>query len=99
MSQPQIDPQQMDPREILEQSVLIASHEEIMAAVERMADEINAYYGDREIILLAVMTGAILPATWIASRLKMPLRMDFVHATRYSGQTEGGQLDFRVPPR
>jgi hypoxanthine phosphoribosyltransferase len=93
------DPQHMDPREILTQSILIASREEMMQAVDRMADEINAYYGDREIILLAVMTGAILPATWIASRLKMPLRMDFVHATRYSGQTEGGQLDFRVPPR
>lgn len=99
MSDPQFDPQQMDPRQILEHSVLLASNEEIMASVDRMADEINSYYGDREIIMLAVMTGAILPATWIASRLKMPLRMDFVHATRYSGQTEGGQLDFRVPPR
>jgi len=89
----------MNPRAILEKSVLIATREEIFASVDRMAAEINAYYGDREIILLAVMTGAILPATWIASRLTMPLRMDFVHATRYSGQTEGGQLEFRVAPR
>jgi hypoxanthine phosphoribosyltransferase len=29
----------------------------------------------------------------------MPLQMDFIHATRYAGQTEGGELDFRVPPR
>lgn len=93
------DPEILDPRKILEQSVLIASQEEIMAAVDRMAADINAYYGDREIIMLVVMTGAILPATWIASRLTMPLRMDFVHATRYAGHTEGGQLDFRVPPR
>jgi hypoxanthine phosphoribosyltransferase len=93
------DLENMDPRKILEQSILIASKEEIMASVDRMAEEINDYYGDREIVLLAVMTGAILPATWIASRLRMPLRMDFVHATRYSGQTEGGQLEFRVPPR
>ena len=93
------DTEFMDPRKILEQSVLVASHEEIMASVDQMAAEINDYYGDREIIMLVVMTGAILPATWIASRLNMPLRMDFVHATRYAGHTEGGQLDFRVPPR
>jgi hypoxanthine phosphoribosyltransferase len=93
------DPQSIDPRKILEESTLIATREEVMASVDRMAADINEYYGDREIIMLAVMTGAILPATWIASRLTMPLRMDFVHATRYSGQTEGGQLEFRVPPR
>ena len=29
----------------------------------------------------------------------MPVQMDFVHATRYAGQTEGGEIEFRVPPR
>jgi hypoxanthine phosphoribosyltransferase len=64
-----------------------------------MAEAINETYGDREIIMLVVMTGAIMPAAWLASRLNMPLQMDFVHATRYSGQTEGGEIEFRVPPR
>ena len=88
-----------DPRDILEQSSLVASREEVETTVSRLAEEINAFYGDRSIILLAVMTGAIIPAAWIAARLTMPLRMDFIHATRYAGQTQGGQLDFRVPPR
>jgi hypoxanthine phosphoribosyltransferase len=88
-----------DPRAILEASSLIASHEEVDAAVKRLAAAVNRHYGDRSIILLVVMTGAILPATWLASRLKMPLRMDFIHATRYAGHTRGGELDFRVPPR
>lgn len=90
---------QQDPRTILEASSLVAGREEVQAAVKRMAHEINAYYGDRSIILLAVMTGAIIPAAWVAARLGMPLRMDFIHATRYQGQTHGGELDFRVPPR
>jgi hypoxanthine phosphoribosyltransferase len=88
-----------DPRSILEHSTLVASREEVEQAITRLAHDINAHYGDRDIIMLAVMTGAILPATWIATRLSMPLRMDFVHATRYSGQTRGGELEFRVPPR
>jgi len=88
-----------DPREILAQSSLVASREQVKAAVDRLAAEINDYYGDRSIVLLVVMTGAIVPGAWLAARLKMPLRMDFIHATRYAGQTQGGELDFRVPPR
>ena len=90
---------QPDPIKILEDSVLIADRQAVKAAVERMADAINAFYKKRPIILVAVMTGAIMPAAWLASRLKMPLQMDFIHASRYAGQTEGGELDFRVPPR
>ena len=90
---------QPDPMKVLADSVLIADRQEVQAAVERMAYAVNAYYEDRPIILVAVMTGAIMPAAWLASRLKMPLQMDFIHATRYAGQTEGGELDFRVPPR
>jgi hypoxanthine phosphoribosyltransferase len=90
---------QRNPMKVLEESVLIADRQEVEAAIERMAAAVNAYYEDRPIILVAVMTGAIMPAAWLASRLKMPLQMDFIHATRYTGQTEGGELDFRVPPR
>lgn len=95
MSEPAVP----EPRSILENSTLVASREQIGQAVERLARDISAHYGDQEIIMLAVMTGAILPATWIATRLALPLRMDFVHATRYAGRTEGGELAFRVPPR
>jgi hypoxanthine phosphoribosyltransferase len=89
----------LDPRVVLEQSSVVASRETVAAAVERLAREVNAFYGDQEIILVAVMTGAIIPAAWLAPRLQMPIRMDFIHATRYAGQTQGGELDFRVPPR
>ena len=88
-----------DPFELLKQSTLLADRKQVEAAVERMADAINACYGKREILLLVVMTGAVMPAAWLAAKLKMPLQMDFVHATRYSGQTAGGEIDFRVPPR
>ncbi len=90
---------QPNPMKLLEDSVLIADRQEVAAAVKRMAAAVNAYYEDRPIILVAVMTGAIMPAAWLATRLNMPLQLDFIHATRYAGQTEGGELDFRVPPR
>lgn len=90
---------QPDPVEVLKSSTLIASKEEVETAIEALAAAINAHYGDRSIVLLIVMTGALMPAAWLASRLTMPLRMDFIHASRYAGQTEGGDIEFRVPPR
>ena len=90
---------QTDPREIFKGSTVLADKQEVEAAVDLMASAINAHYGDREIILLIVMTGAVMPAAWLAAKLKMPLQMDFVHATRYAGQTAGGEIEFRVPPR
>jgi hypoxanthine phosphoribosyltransferase len=89
----------IDPDELLKNSTLLATREEVAAAVDRMAAEVNAHYGQRPLIMLIVMTGAVMPAAWLASRLTMPLQMDFIHATRYSGATEGGEIDFRVPPR
>ncbi len=88
-----------EPRALLENSRVLFSREEVDAAVEKMADEINAYYGDESIILISVLTGAIIPAAWLATRLKMPLQMDFVHATRYRGGLYGAELEYRVPPR
>lgn len=88
-----------EPRSLLERSTLVASREEVEAALDRMAQEINTHYGDEPIVLIGVMTGAILPMAWLATRLNMPLTMDFVHATRYKGGLYGHELEYRVPPR
>jgi hypoxanthine phosphoribosyltransferase len=89
----------MDPAALLKCSSVVASREDVQAALARMATAINAHYGDRTIVLLVVLTGAMMPAVWLASRLRMPLLLDFIHATRYDGGTEGGELHFRVAPR
>jgi hypoxanthine phosphoribosyltransferase len=89
----------VDPAALLERSSVVASRQEVQAALTRLAAAINAHYGDRTIVILVVMTGAMMPAVWLASRLAMPLLLDFIHATRYDGGTEGGAIHFRVAPR
>jgi len=88
-----------DPRSLLESSRVLFNRDEVSAAVQKMADEINQFYGDESVILISVLTGAIIPATWLVTRLKMPVQMDFVHATRYRGGLYGAELEYRVPPR
>jgi hypoxanthine phosphoribosyltransferase len=88
-----------DPKALLENSRVLFDREQVSAAVQKMADEINAYYGNEPVIVISVMTGAIIPAAWLVTRLKMPVQMDFVHATRYRGGLYGAELEYRVPPR
>ena len=87
------------PHKILENSRVLFDRERVAAAVQKMADEINAHYGNEPVIVISVMTGAIIPAAWLVTRLKMPVQMDFVHATRYRGGLYGAELEYRVPPR
>ena len=88
-----------EPRALLENSRVLFNREEVAAAIQKMADEINEYYGDQPLILISVLTGAIIPAAWLITKLKMPIQMDFVHATRYRGGLYGAELEYRVPPR
>ncbi len=88
-----------DPRALLEKSRVLFKREEVQAAVQKMADEINLFYADTPLIVISVLTGAIIPAAWLVTKLKMPLQMDFVHATRYRGGLYGAELEYRVPPR
>lgn len=88
-----------DPLSLLENSEVVFDSEAVEAALDAMAADINAHYGEQPIVLMGVMTGAILPMAWLATRLAMPMTMDFVHATRYRGGLHGHELEYRVPPR
>ncbi len=90
---------QSDPQTILKNSRVLFDRDAVEAAIQKMADEINQYYGDQPLVLISVLTGAIIPAAWLVTKLKMPVQMDFVHATRYRGGLYGAELEYRVPPR
>lgn len=84
--------------DILSQSVLLFSPEEIAAALERMAGEIAARLADKNPLVLCVMKGAVVFAGQLLPRLDFPLDFDYMHVTRYRNQTYGGELDWRIWP-
>ncbi len=88
-----------DPHDLLQKSRVLFKRDDVDQAVQKLADEINAFYAGRPLVMISVMTGAIIPAAWLVTRLKMPVQMDFVHATRYRGGLYGAELEYRVPPR
>ena len=87
-----------NPMDLLENSHVIKTREEISVALDKLAVEINEEFAGESIIFLAVMKGAMIPGAWLAERLTMPLRLDYVHASRYLGETSGGEIHWVAPP-
>jgi hypoxanthine phosphoribosyltransferase len=64
-------------------------------AVDRMADAIAADLADRDPVLMCVMNGGLVPTAMLMSRLHFPLRVDYLHATRYRERTSGTDLQWK----
>lgn len=64
--------------------------EAVHAALDRMAQEITEVMADTLPVVLCVLTGGIIPTGHLLTRLAFPLESDYLHATRYRGDTRGG---------
>lgn len=70
----------------------------VQAAYARMAREIEAEYAALNPLLLCVMTGGVQATAELAGRLPFALEIDYLHATRYRGATQGGGLVWKRQP-
>ncbi|TVQ92611.1 MAG: hypoxanthine-guanine phosphoribosyltransferase [Chromatiaceae bacterium] len=70
----------------------------VEAALGRMAADIALSVGDRDPLVLCVMTGGIVATGLLLPRLRFALRLGYVHATRYRGATSGGAIDWLHRP-
>jgi hypoxanthine phosphoribosyltransferase len=68
-------------------------------ALDRMAAEITACMSNTNPIVLAVMTGGLIPAVWLQNRFGFLHQLDYVHVSRYVGQTTGGEVVWLAGPR
>ncbi|MEO7557992.1 MAG: hypoxanthine-guanine phosphoribosyltransferase [Gammaproteobacteria bacterium] len=84
--------------DVFEQAELLYSQAQVEAALTRMAAAISAQLKDSNPLVLCVMTGAVIPAGQLLTQLDFPLQLDYIHATRYRGQTQGGELHWLVKP-
>ena len=79
---------------VWERAELLHSAAVVDRAVDRLAGEIGARLAGCDPLLLVVMTGAVVPAGLLLRRLRFPLRLDYLHVTRYRGRTSGGELQW-----
>lgn len=84
---------------VYENGECLYNMEKINQALDRMGAEITRELGDKNPIILCVMTGALITTGHLITRLLFPLELDYIHATRYRGTNRGGDLHWLVEPR
>ena len=78
---------------------LLCTPEQIEAALDRLAVAITARLEGRDPLVLMVMNGAFVTAARLLPRLRFPLRVGYLHATRYRSGTRGGEINWIAHPR
>lgn len=76
----------------------LADEATVQAAIDRLAAEITAALGEKLPLVYVVMNGAVIFAGQLLPRLRFPLEVTYLHATRYGEATQGGRLEWRVAP-
>ncbi|ANJ66643.1 hypoxanthine-guanine phosphoribosyltransferase [Halothiobacillus diazotrophicus] len=77
---------------------VLVTEAEMQAIYDRMAQEITQSLSERLPIVLAVMNGGLIVSGQLLSRLRFPLEVSYLHATRYRGSTSGGALKWLAQP-
>ena len=85
-------------QQLLDNAECVASADTVQAVIDRMADEIAGTLAADLPLVLAVMGGAVVFAGQLLPRLNFPLEFDYLHVTRYRGNTSGGEVEWRVLP-
>lgn len=85
-------------RKMLAEADLVLDEAACNAAVEQLAAEITAALGDKYPLVLCVMNGGVIFTGNLLPRLVFPLEFDYLHATRYGKDTQGGKISWRTAP-
>lgn len=83
---------------ILQEADCLCDANGVEAALEQMAKNITAQLHHKNPLVYAVMNGGLITAGRLLPKLKFPLQMGYLHATRYGHATTGGQLQWLVRP-
>lgn len=70
----------------------------VQDAYDALAVRISRAYAGRNPLVLCVMIGGLAPTAEITRRLSFPFELDYLHATRYRGATQGGGLVWKRQP-
>ena len=87
-----------DIRQVRAEADCLASAEVVGAALDRIARDVAAKYADKNPLLICIMNGGLIVTAELMLRLDFPLEQDYMHASRYRGNTSGGEIKWVVEP-
>ena len=92
------DAQSAEALAVLNEADQLFTAAQIDEAYDRLAAEIAARLKDQNPLVLCVMIGGMVPTVEILRRMEFPYEIDYLHATRYQGETAGREIIWKVSP-
>jgi hypoxanthine phosphoribosyltransferase len=83
---------------VMQQADCLFSKAEVEGAIDAMAKKIDDDMRDGNVVVLCVMNGGLIMTAALLARLHFPLRVDYLHATRYRERTAGDDLHWKTEP-
>ena len=87
-----------DSQNVLENAELLYTAEEVDLAIEEIGAAISKKLNGSNPLILPVMIGGLILAGRLIPKLNFPLQIDYIHATRYRGNTSGSDLKWFKKP-
>lgn len=85
-------------RDLLANAEPIYPEPVIQTAVTQLAERLTERLADKNPLVLCVMTGGVIFCGHLLPKLVFPLDFDYLHATRYGPETQGGKISWRMAP-
>ncbi len=79
---------------VYDQADMLYSEQDVESALDRMSSEITKRLAAKDPIVLCIMNGGLIATGRLLPKLDFPLRVDYLHASRYHGQTSAGELNW-----
>lgn len=83
-------------KQVMSEADCLYNQQQIEAAMDVMAEEINAALRDSNPIVYSVMNGGLIIAGQLLTRLDFPMEVSYLHATRYRNKLSGGELFWKA---
>lgn len=85
-------------KQVLAAASIVHDEAAVSAAYDRMAAVLTQRVGHSAPVIMPIMMGGLFVAAEVTQRLRFPLQMDYLHASRYRGKIHGGDLIWKVMP-
>ena len=85
-------------QKVLKEAQLLYNDVEVNKIISDIGKAITNELKTSNPIVMPVMIGGLIFAGKLIKKLDFPLQIDYIHATRYSGDTHGGKLNWLKKP-
>lgn len=85
-------------KQVAASAVQLFDGNQVQYALKRVAEQIAEQTRGEELVVQCVMNGGLFTTALLVPHIPNLMCMDYVHASRYRGNTYGGQLQWKAGP-